>query len=145
MYNILIQYSYFASYNSFIWVLTSFHLSWYQWIVFQVINTVFLHDLSGEVGGATGGSHRLPLDELHRRRDLNNPPYSCMQPSPNSLHFSKQWEKRFVSIVVKPHEVKNYRNIKHRKHWKLKPRTSFLIIVAKIFRSGAHWLVSYIS
>ncbi|KAK7155809.1 hypothetical protein R3I93_010463 [Phoxinus phoxinus] len=33
-------------------------------------------DLLEEVGGATGGSRRLLLDELHRRRDLNNPHYS---------------------------------------------------------------------
>lgn len=33
----------------------------------------FLMDLLEEVGGATGRSRRLLLDELHRRRDLNNP------------------------------------------------------------------------
>jgi len=91
-------------------------------------------DLLEEVGGATGGSRRLLLDELHRRRDPNNPHYSSC-----SLHqFTSFFSRRFVSIVIKPHEVKNHRNIKLPKHWKLKPKTSFFIIVAKIFRSGAH-------
>jgi len=115
----------------FFFIVSSFLLSC------RPTNPYFFHlfiDLLEAVGGATGGSRRLLLDELHRRRDPNNPHFSTC-----SLHqFTSFFSRRFVSIVIKPHEVKNHRNIKHPKHWKLKPKTSFFIIVAKIFRSGAH-------
>ncbi len=68
----------------------------------QVIIHVFFMERLEEVGGATEGFRRLPLDEAHRRRDLTTPttpPYS-----PSLIHFiSQSSESRALSLLWSNH------------------------------------------
>lgn len=114
----------------------------YQWIVFQVINTVFLHGSLGRSGRGHWRVSSAAIGRAPQKAGPKQPPTTHAYSLHQFTSFLKAVRKALCLYCGQTTRGEELQEHKASETLETKPRTSFLIIVAKIFRSRAHWLVS---